>query len=118
MIKLFLSLEWKAFFRSASFGKSLGIKIFMGFIALYFIAMFLLTGVVLYEVLKDSFPEQNPLKIVNSFLFYWVLGDLVFRFFFQKLPVMSVMPLLTLPVKRREVVNYVLGKSAFSFFNF
>ena len=32
----FLKLEWKQFIRSASFGKSLGLKILMGFFALYF----------------------------------------------------------------------------------
>ena len=118
MIKRFLSLEWKAFFRSASFGKILGIKIFMGFMALWFILMFLGMGFGLFKVLKEVFPNKDPLLIVNSFLFYWILGDLVLRFFFQKLPVLSVKPLLTLPVKRSKVVNYVLGKSALSFFNF
>lgn len=118
MIKHFLRLEWKSFFRSASFGKSLGIKIFMGFMALYFMVMFLIIGVALYPILNDQFPEQDPLTVLNGFLFYWILGDLVFRFFFQKLPVMRVKPLLKLPIKRGKVVNYVLGKSAFSFFNF
>jgi len=117
MIKRFLSLEWKAFFRSASFGKSLGIKIFMGFLALYFLVMFLMIGIGMFPTLKEFFPDKDPLTVVNSFLFYWILGDLMFRFFFQKLPVMSVKPLLTLPVKRSKVVHYVLGKSAFSFFN-
>lgn len=118
MIKRFLSLEWKSFFRSASFGKSLGVKIFMGFLSLYFIAMFFLMGVALYPGLLKIYPDKDPLLVVNSFLFYWVLGDLVLRFFFQKLPVMSVKPLLILPVKRSKIVNYVLGKSAISFFNF
>tara|TARA_R110002049_G_scaffold51245_1_gene145037 strand:- start:905 stop:2383 length:1479 start_codon:yes stop_codon:yes gene_type:complete len=118
MIKHILSLEWKSFFRSASLGKSLGIKIFMGFMALYFMAMFLGMGLVMYPTLKKLFPEQDPLIILNGFLFYWILGDLIFRFFFQKLPVMSVKPLLTLPIKRGKIVNYVLGKSALSFFNF
>ena len=117
MIKQFLSLEWKAFFRSASFGKSLGIKIFMGFLALYFIVMFLFLGVGLFPALENFFPDKDPLTVVNSFLFYWILGDLMFRFFLQKLPVMSVKPLLTLPVKRSKVVHYVLGKCALSFFN-
>ncbi|WP_345190973.1 DUF5687 family protein [Algibacter agarivorans] len=117
MIIRFLSLEWKSFFRSASFGKSLVIKIFMGFLSLYFIAMFLGMGLLLYPGLKDVFPDKNPLLIVNSFLFYWILGDLVLRFFFQKLPVMIVKPLLTLPIKRSKIVNYVLGNSALSFFN-
>ncbi|WP_203256671.1 DUF5687 family protein [Hyunsoonleella ulvae] len=118
MIKHFLNLEWKAFFRSASFGKSLGIKIFMGFMGLWMVLMFLGTGLGLYPSLKDLYPEKDPLKIVNSFLFFWILGDLLFRFFFQKLPVMSVKPLLTLPIGRNQIVNFVLGKSALSFFNF
>lgn len=118
MIKLFLSLEWKSFLRSASFGKSLGIKIFMGFLSLYFIGVFLIMGIALYPGLKKAFPDNDPLLIVNSIIFYWILADLVLRFFFQKLPVMSVKPLLILPIKRRNVVNFVLGKSALSFFNF
>lgn len=118
MIKHFLSLEWKAFFRSASFGKSLGVKLLMAFFALYFMVAFLGTGIMLYPGLKKLYPEQDPLKIVNNFLFFWILGDLLFRFFFQKLPVMSVKPLLTLPIGRNKIVNYVLGKSALSFFNF
>lgn len=118
MINRFLSLEWKSFFRSASFGKSIGIKIFMGFLAVYFMVIFLIMGIGLFPGLKKLFPDQDPFVIVNNFLFYWILGDLIFRFFFQKLPVMMVKPLLTLPVKRSNVVNYVLGKSALSFFNF
>lgn len=118
MIKHFLNLEWKQFFRSASFGKGIALKILMLFLALYFIATFLAIGLALYPVLKKVFPEQDPLLIVNGFIFYWIIFDLLIRFFFQKLPVMSVKPLLTLPIKRRKIVNFVLGKSALSFFNF
>lgn len=118
MIKHFLNLEWKSFFRSASFGKSIGIKILMGFLAIYFMGMFLLLGIGLFPILKKIFPEQDPFISVNQFLFYWILIDLVLRFFFQKLPVMSVKPLLTVPISRHKIVNYVLGKSALSFFNF
>ncbi|WP_299776580.1 DUF5687 family protein [uncultured Formosa sp.] len=118
MITHFLNLEWKQFTRSASFGKSLGLKILMGFFALYFIIIFLALGVGMFPMLKKIFPESDPFVMFNSFIFYWILGDLVIRFFFQKLPVMSVKPLLTLPIKRKKVVNFVLGKSALSFFNF
>ncbi|MGJ8591413.1 MAG: DUF5687 family protein [Aquaticitalea sp.] len=118
MIKHFLNLEWKQFFRSATMGKSIALKILMGFFALYFMATFLVLGVALFPALKEFYPDQDPFIIVNSFIFIWILGDLMVRFFFQKLPVMSVKPLLTLPIKRRSVVNFVLGKSMFSFFNF
>lgn len=99
-------------------GKSIAIKIFMGFFALYFMATFLIMGIALYPGLKEIFPNEDPFVIVNNFIFYWILGDLMIRFFFQKLPVMSVKPLLTLSIKRSSVVNYVLGKSTLSFFNF
>ena len=117
-IKHFLQLEWKQFLRSASFGKSLALKIFMGFMAVYFMVSFLIAGVALYPILKKVYPEQDPFIVVNTFVFFWILGDLIMRFFFQKLPVMAVKPLLTQKVKRSSIVHYVLGKSALSFFNF
>jgi hypothetical protein len=117
MVFKFLSLEWKSFVRSASFGKGLALKILMGFLALYFLTLFLILGVALYPGLKKMYPQGDPLNIVNNVLFYWILADLVFRFFFQKLPVMLAKPLLTLPIKTSKIVNYVLGKSVTSFFN-
>lgn len=118
MIKHFLSLEWKAFFRSASFGKSLAVKILMGFFALYFMGVFLIMGFMMDKILEEFYPNMDVLKALNGILFFWIIGDLVVRFFFQKLPVMSVKPLLTLPIKRKTIVHYVLRKSALSFINF
>ena len=118
MIKRFLNLEWKQFFRSSHWQKNIAIKILMGFFALYMIAMFLFLGTGMYFIIRKLYPEGDPFVIVTNFIFYWMLGDLVMRFFLQKLPVMTVKPLLTLPIKRSQVVNYVLGKSATSFFNF
>lgn len=118
MIKHFLNLEWKQYFRSSYWQKNILLNILLVFLALYFVAMFLLMGVAMYPLLKKFFPEQDPFIVFNGFLFYWILGDLFVRFFFQKLPVMSVKPLLTLPIKSKTVVNFVLGKSALSFFNF
>lgn len=118
MIKHFLNLEWKQYFRSSYWQKNILLNILLVFVALYFIAMFLLMGVAMYPLLKKFFPDEDPFIVFNSFLFFWILGDLFVRFFFQKLPVMSVKPLLTLPIKHKTVVNFVLGKSALSFFNF
>ena len=117
MILHFLKLEWKQFVRSASFGKSIALKIIMGFFALYFIVSFLAIGVGGYYLLKKEFPEQDPLQIVNSYLLYAILGDLIFRYLMQKLPVMNIKPLLILPIKKSKLVHYILGKSSLSFFN-
>ena len=117
MISHFLKLEWKQFIRSASFEKSLGLKILMGFFALYFILSFLTIGIGGYFILKKIFPESDPLQIVNSYLLFAILGDLIFRYLMQKLPIMNIKPMLTLQIKKSTLVHYVLGKSSFSFFN-
>ena len=117
MISHFLKLEWKQFFRSASFGKSIGIKIVMGFFGLYFITMFLFMGIGAFYGLKKFFPEQDPLMVVNSFLLYAITADLIFRYIMQKLPLMHIQPFLTLPINKNKIVHYVLLKSSFSFFN-
>jgi hypothetical protein len=118
MILHFLKLEWKQYFRSSYWGKGIALKILMVFFALYFIISFLAIGIGGYFLLKKEYPEQDPLQIINSYLVFAILGDLIFRYLMQKLPVMNIKPLLNLPIKKNTLVHYVLGKSAFSFFNF
>ena len=117
MLKRFFWLEWKSFFRSASFGKSLGLKILMFFLAIYFTGMFLILGLGLYPGLKKFYPEENPLEIVNRYVLVYFLFELAFRFMLQTLPVLDIKPLMILPIKKRKVVNHVLNKSLFSFYN-
>lgn len=118
MIKHFINFEWKQFFRSSYWQKSIALNILMAFLALYFILIFLALGISLFPILDKQFPESDPLELLNGFLFYWFLADLLMRFFLQKLPVMNIKPLLVLPIERRNILHYVLGKSAVSFFNF
>ena len=117
MISHFLKLEWKQFVRSASFGKSIALKILMGFFALYFIVCFLAIGVLGYYILKKQLPDSDPLQIVNSFLMYVIVADLIFRYLMQKLPVMNIKPLLVLPIQKSKIVHFILTKSSCSFFN-
>lgn len=117
MFKHFINLELKAFFRSASVGKSIGLKILMGFLVVYFLLAFLVFGIALYPMLAETFPAQKPLAIVNSFVIFWLAIELVFRFFMQSLPVMNIKPLLVLPIKKESVIHFVLLKSLISIYN-
>ena len=118
MFEQFISLQWKSFTRSSSFGKSLGLKILMGFVAAYFSFVFLVLGISLYPLLSDAFPEREPVEVINELILVWLLLELFLRFMLQTLPVMNIKPLLTAPIPKIKVVNYVLLKSLFSFFNF
>jgi hypothetical protein len=117
MFKKFLMLEWKAFFRSASFGQSLGLKIFLGFFAVYFLISFLFLGIFLRDIVLELKPNTHPIEAVNSYLLIWLLAELVLRFFMQSLPVLNIKPLLVVPIKRPTIINFVLIKSLFSFYN-
>ncbi len=115
MFKHFIRLEWKSFLRSASFGTSLALKIFMTLAALYIIGIMLLLGFGVYPILKDN--GMEPLATVNRFLIYYFVLDLVMRYFLQKMPTMNIRPLMVLPIKRDTIVHFSLGKTVLSFFN-
>jgi len=115
MIKTFLFLERKAFFRSASFKLNLALKIIFGIIAAFYTVMVLALGVSVFYILKEK--KLEPLSAVNTYLIYWWVMDLVSRYFLQKSPIMYVKPFLTLPIRKRKIVSFFLGKTAISFFN-
>ena len=117
MFKHFINLEWKSFIRSASVGKNIGLKIFLGFLAVYFMLAFLGLGVAIYPLTKEFFPKQEVLNVVNNFVLIWLILELIFRFFMQTLPVINIKPLLIVPIKKEKVIHFVLLKSLTSFYN-
>lgn len=115
MIKKFIYLEWKAFIRSASFGKNLAMKIILGLLMIYFSLIFIGMGVGAFYILKKM--NLEPLVTVNRFLVYYFLFDLVIRLLLQSIPVLNIKPLLVLPFKKPVIVHFSLGKTVLSFFN-
>jgi hypothetical protein len=118
MIKKFISLEWKQFFRASYFQKGIAIKILLILGAIYFGGIALLLGGGMFFIFKKVMPDIDPIITVNNFLVYWILFELMIRFFMQQLPVMNIKPLMIIPIKRSTVIHYLLGKTTVSFFNF
>jgi len=117
MILHFLRLEWKQYFRSSYWQTSIALKIIMGIFALIFLLYFLILGVFSFKIFQEVAPGRDPLDLVNSYLFYLIATDLIFRYLMQKLPIMNIKPMLILPIKKSKLVHFVLRKSAFSFYN-
>ncbi len=116
MWKHFITLQWKSFWRSASLTSGLFMKIFMGFWALWLAFMSAVGGVAIFKLIKEHF-ELDPLETINKFLIYWLAFDLIFRYALQKMPVINIKPLLTLPFHKNKIVSFAFGKTLFSFFN-
>lgn len=117
MFKKFISLEWKAFFRASSFTGNVVMKVFMIIGAIYFSLIFLALGFGSYYMIEEN-GTGDPLVLVSKYMLYYMVGDLVMRLFLQKIPVINIRPLLTLPIKRGIIVNFAIGKTMVSFFNF
>lgn len=116
MFRKFLRLEWKSFTRASSFSANLVMKIFMIIGAIYFGSLFLILGFGSFYLIKKEM-GQDPLEVVSKYAIYYMVFDLIIRLFLQKIPVINIRPLLTLPIKRSTIVNFALGKTALSFFN-
>ncbi|WP_431472455.1 hypothetical protein I5168_03715 [Nonlabens sp. SCSIO 43208] len=121
MLKYFLSLEWKSFLRSAAFKQNLAIKIILGFFAFIILLEFIGLGAGSYFILEEFIVDGkinagSPFEVINKFLIFWFVVDLVFRYAMQKMPVANIKPLLYLPFTKGKIVKYALGKTVFSFF--
>lgn len=116
MIKQFISLEWKAFTRSASFQVNLALKILMVFGAFFMLLYALGAGIGAYYLIEEMV-DPEPLKIINKFLIFYFIFDLVFKYFLQKMPIVNIKPLLYLPLKKDQVVKFGINKTMISFFN-
>ncbi|SCY34651.1 hypothetical protein SAMN05192588_2396 [Nonlabens sp. Hel1_33_55] len=122
MFKIFANLEWKSFTRSAAFKQNLFFKIFIGFFAVIILLEFAGAGAFIYYAIEGFIEDgklnaTDPFSLINKFLIYWFAADLIFRYFFQKMPVANIKPLLYLPFTKGKIVKYAMGKTIISFFN-
>jgi len=116
MLKHFINLEWKSFIRSASFKTNLALKILMGIGAFFMILYALGLGIGAYFIIKKQL-NLDPLVVFHKVLFFYVIFDLVIRYFLQKMPIVNIKPLLYLPIEKSKVVNFGIKKTLISFFN-
>lgn len=117
MIQKFISLQWKEFLRSASFQKGIAIKVLLFIAAAYVGGMAIFAGMGLFLGIKKLIPGVDPMLIVNSFIIFWFMADLMLRYFMQQMPVMNIKPLMIIPIKQKTVIHFLLGKTVISFFN-
>ncbi len=116
MLKKFLFLEWRSFMRSANLNGNIAFKIVMVLLFVYIAITFSISGIGAFYILKDNGFE--PLSTVNRYLIYYLFVDLIMRYFVQKIPTLTIKPLLVLPISKSQIIHFTLGKSILSKFNF
>ncbi|MHC5201446.1 DUF5687 family protein [Myroides sp. LJL119] len=117
--KLLVSLENKRRNRSADKTLSTALVIFKWISIIYFGLCFLSLGLAGYAIIeKLDLNMGSPLQVVSRFFIYYVVLELVMRITLQKLPTANIQPLLVLPIAKTKIVNFYIGSSFISAFNF
>lgn len=109
-------LEWKGATRKSGMLQSILMGIGKGYFGVCYLIGMVAMSFALFEL-----PESENLEPLAGFFKYAIylwLGDLMVRYFFQKMPTTLVKPLLIQNVRKKTIVSYCLTKSALSFFNF
>lgn len=112
-----LGHEWKEKLRSPFWQKSIWVNILLGLVNLYLILVIGMMGYLADDLIREVYKDINVINAFARILFFYFIIELLLRFILQKVPVISILPYLTLPIKKRTLLNYPLLKSFPSYFN-
>jgi len=118
IFRIFLEQQWKEYTRSSVWQRNLLANIFIGFFLLLMILYLLMLGIFLDPILRKIFPENDPVAIFNGVIIYYLGVDLLIRYLMQSLPTFAIESYLHLPVRKKTMVHFVIGKSIFHLLNF
>lgn len=117
MLSIFLSHQWKAFWRSKSKGGTIAANILMGFMILYLLLVAFFLGFMLEFWIGKFMPNQDVETVFNSYIIYYFALDFLMRLQLQELPTLSIVPYLHLRIPKRKIVRFLNIRSLFSAFN-
>lgn len=109
-----MRLQYLKSVRSTSFAKSALVTGFLVFIALLLLSYVFMAGLFLGRIVDEFAAGQDPIAFLNSFLIYFFLGEFMYRYFVQKLPVVDLESLLHLPIGKKKIVSVLLLRSFLS----
>ncbi len=116
MIIDFIRHQWLQFRRSPSFGRELGMTILVIFLGVMITFSAIILAVALPKLITNLPTSKDPVLLLNELVIYYFLFDAVIRYLIQKVPALDIQPYLCLPIKRKTMAGFLLGRSLFSLF--
>lgn len=117
MLAIFLSHQWKAFWRSRNKGGSIAAQIFLGLAILYLLGLSIAIGLGMELIIGKIFPEKDIFYVFNGLILYYFSVDFIMRMQLQELPTLSIVPYLHLKIPKYKIVSFLNIRSLFSAFN-
>lgn len=115
MFSKFLRLEIKSFFRAPQFATGILMKILMVYFYINFAVLFFGGAFLFYFLAEEE--NADPLKLFSRFFLFYVLADLVLKYFLQQLPAENIKPFLSLNITKKQITGYTFAKILISFFS-
>ncbi|WP_075349800.1 DUF5687 family protein [Algoriphagus marinus] len=114
MIFELIRLQFLKSFRSTSFAKSAMANVLLGFLVLVLLAYVFGAGIFLPRIIDTLAEGQDPIVVLNSYLIFFFLGEFMYRYFLQTLPVIELESLLHLPIGKGRIISMLLIRSFIS----
>ena len=77
----------------------------------------LIFGFVLFNILSEQGAYNNAIDSFNYILLYLLLFDFTFKYMLKQSQSMQIVPYLTLPIKRKALINFLLLKELADIWN-
>ncbi len=106
-----------AYRRAHFFEKNLTVNIIIGFAILFFLIYIMLAGMLLPHLLHDFFPGEKIHELVFKVLIFIMFGDLITRWFMQKIPAQNILPYFHYPISKNSIANFFIIRAWFNIFN-
>lgn len=110
-LSTFLAHQWHSFWRARNANKSLILQIILGIFYLLIFLEIACLGVLLPYIIRESMPGKEPIVLFCSYIIYYFLVGLLFRFQLQELPSLSIQPYLTQNIKRSSMLRFLHVRS-------
>jgi len=117
MLTVFLTHQWKGFWRSRNKGASIAAQIFLGLVIFYLLVLSIGIGIGMEVIINQIFPGKDVFYVFNGFILYYFAVDFLLRMQLQELPTLSIVPYLHLKIPRHKIVRFLNIRSLFSAFN-
>jgi hypothetical protein len=109
------SHHFKSFIRNGQWRRNISSKILLGIVVLNVVFLFVSLGLHIDKLLING--KNDPISLFNSFLLWYLPADLLMRCFLQPLPTIQILPYLRFRIRRSKLINYLLIRSTWNWFN-
>lgn len=112
-----LKLQFLKAIRSVSLGRKLIAGIILGIFGFLMLVNILALGIGLPLIVEKITGSEEVILVLNSWLIYFFLMEMMYRFFLQKMTVIELENYLHLPIGRSSIIHFLLVRSFLSPFN-